>query len=76
MRVRSTPRGGWSSGSWGTFTFRSVSWGNPVDSTQCASRRANSAEASKANECRPISETAIDGTPSSVPSMAALTVPE
>jgi len=55
-------------------TLRSVFFGKPATRTRSAMSRATSAATAKS----PLgaSETAIEGTPSSVPSIAADTVPE
>ncbi len=59
------------------MTFSSVSGGQPVlehPAPRVARRRPRPDR--EVEPARPISETAIDGMPSSVPSMAADTVPE
>src|SRR5207247_1656682 len=58
----------------GTLTLSSVIGGSPLTSTRIATCRATRAAASSSSPST--SEIAIDGTPSSVPSMAADTVPE
>jgi len=58
----------------GTFTLRSVFGGSAVTSARIARRRAIAAAPSKSPPST--SETASEGTPRSVPSIAADTVPE
>ena len=60
----------------GTLTLSSVSRGMPRSSTASARRAANSAAGPNSSASRATSDIAIDGTPSSVPSIAADTVPE
>jgi hypothetical protein len=76
MRVSSTALGTTPSLFGGTFTLSSVSGGSPCASTQAASRAAKAAAGPKSYGPRPTSDIAIEGTPRSVPSIAALTVPE
>jgi hypothetical protein len=58
----------------GTLTFSSVFGGSPLTSTRMATCLAT--RAASAKSVPSASDTASDGTPSNVPSMAADTVPE